>query len=172
KNYQNVNDADAAVWGIYGKFVGIAGKYMVLNELRADLEDVTPQSTKYIREINDHNVSDENPWADPKPFYEIIINCNDVLSNFDKMLADKRILQADYDIRYSEVGAVRTWVYLQLGIHYGTVPYVTDPLSSIADVKDESKYPRITFTQLLTNLAQFAEALPNKDPIVSGSLFR
>ncbi|MFD2162125.1 RagB/SusD family protein [Paradesertivirga mongoliensis] len=172
KNYQNVNDADAAVWGIYGKFVQIADRYMVLNELRGDLEDVTLRSTKYIREINDHNVSADNPWADPKPFYEIIINCNDVLSNFDKMLADTRLSQADYDIRYSEIGAVRTWVYLQLGIHYGSIPYVTDPLTSIKDVQDESKYPRISFDQLLTNLTQFAEALPNKDPITSGSLFR
>lgn len=172
KNYQNVNDADAVIWGIYGKLVQVADRYMVLNELRADLEDVTPRSTKYIREINDHNVSVDNPWADPKPFYEIIINCNDALINFDKMLADKRLVQADYDIRYSEVGAVRSWVYLQLGIHFGSIPYVTDPLISIKDVQDESKYPRISFDQLLTNLAQFTEALPNKDPIVAGSLFR
>ncbi len=172
KNYQNVNDADAAVWGIYGKFVQVADQYMVLNELRADLEDVTPRSTKYLREINEHAVSAENPWADPKPFYEIIINCNDVLANLDRMLQDKRLSEADYNIRYSEVGAVRTWVYLQLGIHYGTIPYITDPLASIKDVQDESKYPRIPFDQLLTNLVQFAEALPNKDPIVSGSLYR
>lgn len=172
KNYQNVNDADAAVWGIYGKFVQIADQYMVLNELRADLEDVTLRSTKYLREINEHAVSPENPWADPKPFYEIIINCNDVLTNLDRMLQDKRLSEADYNIRYSEVGAVRTWVYLQLGIHYGTIPYITDPLASIKDVQDESKYPRIPFDQLLTNLVQFAEALPNKDPITSGSLYR
>ena len=172
KNYQNVNDADAAVWGIYGKFVQVADQYMVLNELRADLEDVTPRATKYLREINEHAVSAENPWADPKPFYEIIINCNDVLANLDKMVQDKRLSEADYNIRYSEVGAVRTWVYLQLGIHYGTIPYITDPLASIKDVQDESKYPRIPFDQLLTNLVQFAEVLPNKDPIVSGSLYR
>ena len=172
KNYLNVNDADAAVWGIYGKLVQVADRYMVLNELRGDLEDVTERSTKYIREINDHNVSADNPWADPKPFYEVIINCNDVLFNLDKMVQDTRLSEADYNVRYSEVGAVRTWVFLQLGIHYGTIPYITDPLVSISDVQDESKYPRIPFDQLLVKLVQFAEALPNKDPITSGSLFR
>jgi len=69
KNYQNVNDADAAVWGIYGKFVQVADRYIVLNELRGDLEDVTLRSTKYLREINEHAVSADNPWAYPKPFY-------------------------------------------------------------------------------------------------------
>lgn len=169
KAYQNVFDADAAVWGIYGKFVGIADRYMVLNELRADLEDVTPQTEKFLREMNDHVVSQDNPWASPRPFYEIIINCNDALSNFDKMLADKRLTQEEYNIRYSEVGAVRTWVYLQLGIHFGSIPYVTEPLASIKDVQDESKYPKISFDQLLTNLVLFMENLPNKEPIPSGS---
>lgn len=169
KAYQNVYDADAAVWGIYGKLIGVADRYMVLNELRADLEDVTPLSDKYIREINDHSVSADNPWADPRPFYEIIINCNDALINFDRMLQDKRLSQTDYNLRYSEVGAVRTWVYLQLGIHYGTIPYVTEALASINDVQDETKYPHIPFSQLLTNLITFADALPNKDPLPSGT---
>ncbi len=39
--YQNVYDADAAVLGIYGKFMGLADRYVILNELRADLLDCT-----------------------------------------------------------------------------------------------------------------------------------
>jgi hypothetical protein len=30
--YQNVYDADAAVVGIYGKFMGLADRYVILNE--------------------------------------------------------------------------------------------------------------------------------------------
>ena len=167
--YRNVYDADAAVWGIYGKVMGLADRYIVLNELRGDLEDETSLSNKYIKEINEHKVSESNPWADPKPFYEVIINCNDALANFDKMLADTRLSQVDYNLRYSEIGAVRSWIYLQLGIHYGEVPYVTDPLASINDVKDESKYPKISFDQLITNLVNFTSSLPNIDPIPTGS---
>ncbi|MGV3706275.1 MAG: RagB/SusD family nutrient uptake outer membrane protein [Arcticibacter sp.] len=167
--YRNVYDADAAVIGIYGKLMNISDRYMILNELRADLEETTPLAGKYLTEINNHSTTENNPWADPKPFYEIIMNCNDALHNFDLMLRDKRMVQADYNIRYSEVGAVRSWLYLQLGIHFGTVPYITDPLATIQDVQDESKFPRIPFDQLITNLVQFTEALPNKDPMPAGT---
>lgn len=167
--YRNVYDADAAIVGLYGKVVNIADRYMVLNELRGDLEDVTPNADQYLVQLSTHSVSDTNPWADPRPFYEIIINCNDALTNFDKMLQGKRISQADYDLRYSEVGAVRSWLYLQLGIQYGSVPYITEPLATIAELKDETKYPRISFDELLDKLAQFTEGLPNKDPMPSGT---
>src|SRR5699024_10663945 len=87
-------------------------------------------------------------------------------------LRDKRLVQTDYNIRYSEIGAIRSWLYLQLGIHYGTVPYITDPLATIQDVQDESKYPRVPFDQLVDQLTQFTEALPNKEPMPAGtSLF-
>lgn len=167
--YQNVYDADAAIIGIYGKLMNIADRYMVLNELRGDLEDITPNADKYLAQINSHAVTEGNPWADPKPFYEIIMNCNDALYNFDLMLRDKRLVQTDYNLRYSEIGAIRSWLYLQLGIHFGTVPYITDPLATIQDIQDEAKYPRVPFQQLLDNLLQFTEALPNKDPMPAGT---
>ena len=39
--YQNVYDADAAVVGIYGKFMALADRYVILNELRGDLLNYT-----------------------------------------------------------------------------------------------------------------------------------
>lgn len=166
--YQNVYDADAAVMGIYGKVMGIADRYLVLNELRADLEDVTQNSDKYLKQINEHNVTTDNPWADPKPWYEIIINCNDVLENFDIMLANKRLSQDDYNVRSSEIITLRSWLYLQLGVQYGTVPYITSSLANIDDLKDESKFPKISFDQLIDNLIQSTESMANKDHLPAG----
>lgn len=168
--YENVNDADAAVIGIYGKVMGLADRYMILNELRGDLVDVTTSTTdKYLQELNIHEVSADNTYADPRPFYEVIMNCNDALKNFDAMLQDKRISNDDYILRYSAVGAVRSWLYLQLGIHYGEIPYITDPLESIDAIKDVSKFPRVTFNELLGKLITFTEGLPYKYPFPAGT---
>jgi hypothetical protein len=163
QNYRNVYDANAAVTGIYGKLLGIAKQYVVLNELRADLMDVTTNADQYLKEINTHNVTAGNPYADPRPFYEIIINCNDVLKNFDLMVQDKRMSSADYAQRYSDIAAVRTWLYLQLGIHFGTIPYVTDALANVTDLNDASKFPRLTFDQLIDKLIATMTALPYLD---------
>ncbi|MFT3824936.1 MAG: RagB/SusD family nutrient uptake outer membrane protein [Chitinophagaceae bacterium] len=165
--YQNVYDADAAVMGAYGKFMNLAPYYVVLNELRADLLTTTENSDEYLKQLNEHNVQTGNPYANPRPFYEVIANCNDVLYNFDLMLRDKKMKQAEYNMRYSDIAALRSWVYLQLGIHFGDVPYVTDPLSTNEDIRNVSLRPKVTFSQLLSNLIVTMESLPYSDPYSS-----
>lgn len=161
--YRNVFDADAAVLGVYGKMMNLAKQYVILNELRADYMTVTENSDPFLREINNHEVSTANPYISPKPFYEVIINCNDVLANFDIMLRENKFTQDQYNQRYSDVACVRSWVYLQLGIHFGTIPYITDPLEDLSDIKDTNKFPRVNFDQLLDILIPFVEGLPYKN---------
>ena len=167
QTYRNVFDADAAVLGVYGKLMKLAKPYVLLNELRADLMSPTVNADIYLQQLSNHNVTSDNPYIDPAPFYEVILNCNDVMKHFDQMLAEKKLSVDDYNQRYSDVTAVRTWVYLQLGIHFskdtkGTVgiPYVTDPLATIQDVKDETKYKWLPFRQLLQELIKTMESLP------------
>ncbi|MDE3236714.1 MAG: RagB/SusD family nutrient uptake outer membrane protein [Bacteroidota bacterium] len=167
--YRNVYDADAAVIGIYGKLMSLAKQYVILNELRADLTEVTDNSDGYLREISTHNVSANNPYADPRPFYSLINDCNDVLKNFNIMLQSNKFKQDEYQQRYSDIGAIRSWLYLQLGIHYGSIPYVTDPLETVDAVKDQSKYPLIPFNQLLDSLITFTQSLPFQLPYPPGT---
>ena len=167
--YRNVYDADAAVIGLYGKFVGIAKQYTILNELRGDLMEVTTNADDSLKQINTHSVQAGNPYANPRPYYALINDCNDVLRNFNVMLAGNKFKLAEYQQRYSDVGSLRSWLYLQLGIHFGKVPYVTDPLETIDAVKDASKYPLIPFSQLLDSLIKFTQSLPYQLPYPTGS---
>src|SRR5687767_11489115 len=128
--YQNVYDADAAVVGIYGKFMGLAEQYVVLNELRADLLDVTVNSNESLRQISTHTVKENNPYGSPRPFYELIINCNDVMEHFQIMVKEKRMTEDQFNQRYSDIVTLRSFLYLQLGIHFGEVPYVTSSLKN------------------------------------------
>ncbi len=165
--YQNVYDANAAVMGAYGKLMSLASNYVILNELRADLLTTTENADEYLRQLSEHNVQANNPYASPRPFYEVIVNCNDVLYNFNRMLREKKLKQTEYDMRYADITALRTWVYLQVGIHFGTVPYVTDPLSTNDDIRNISLMPRITFNELLSNLIVTMESLPYLEPYTS-----
>lgn len=167
--YQNVYDADAAVIGIYGKFMGLAEQYVVLNELRGDLLDVTNNATEALRQINSHTVSENNPYANPKPFYELILNCNDVLENFKIMVKDKKMNEDQFNQRYSDIVALRSFLYLQLGIHWGEVPYVTSSLKNVDEVKNTANFKRIPFTALLDSLINATEAIPFKDIYPTGS---
>jgi len=154
--YQNVYDANAAVIGIYGKFMTLADRYIVLNELRADLVSPTINADIYLKQLDEHTETTDNPWADPKPWYSLIMNINDAMAHFDDMYKTGRLSVSDYQERYSDIGALRCFLYLELGIQYGDqVRYVTDPLATLDDLKDESKYPKIKFKDLLTKLVDF-----------------
>ncbi|HET9570319.1 MAG TPA: hypothetical protein VFP20_02795 [Bacteroidales bacterium] len=157
--YAGVDDADNAILGLYGQFMDLAGQVVVLNELRADLLDVTPNATPYLQEINLNAPSRENPWSNVTKFYGVIQTCNDMLYNFDRMLENNRLIQAEYDERYSDVAALRTWIYFQLGIQFGKIPYITQPLVTIEDL-NKYKDNELTLDQLIPELIRCMENLP------------
>jgi starch-binding outer membrane protein, SusD/RagB family len=161
--YRDVYDANAAVMGIYGKFMHLSDRYIILNELRADLMEFTNNADEYLRQISNHTVTPDNPYINPRPFYELINNCNDVLMNFQLMRQSTKLSEQDFNQRYSDIGCLRSFLYLQLGIHYGEVPYVTEALQNINDVKDLSRFPRLPLKVLLDSLINFTESLPYKD---------
>ena len=169
--YQNIFDADAAVIGVYGKFINLAERHVVLNELRADLLNLTANAAGNadLQQINYHTVLPGNQYADPRAYYEVIINCNDVLRNFNIMVSENKITQAEYNHRYSDIMALRSWVYLQLGVQYGQVPYITDPLATVNDLADQSKFQKIGFDVLLDSLINVTEKIPYKDLYPTGS---
>jgi starch-binding outer membrane protein, SusD/RagB family len=167
--YQNVYDADAAVIGIYGKFMGLADRYIILNELRGDLIQYTSNADENLKQLSTHRVTENNPYASPRPFYELIINCNDVLKHLQIMYAEKRINEQEFNQRYSDVGSLRTFVYLQLGIHYGQVPYITGALENVDQAKEAALFPKLPFNALLDSLINFTAALPFKDIYPAGS---
>lgn len=159
-NYHNVYDADMAIWGLYGKFQNLAENVVVLNELRADLMDVTTNAGTDLVALNNHTATKENQYCDVTRFYEVILNANDILNNFDKMKADNRISEEDYAPRYSDVMAVRCWTYLQMAIHFKNIPYITDPLESVDKIKDETLFPRKSLNEIIPLLIADMEAVP------------
>ncbi len=158
--YNTLADADAAVLGIYGQMAGLGEKYIVLNELRADLVDITRNADPWLQQINNHEVTVDNPYADPTDFYKVIFSCNDALKNF-KIMADLgKLSQQEFDQRYSDIAVLRTWLYLQLGIHYGAVPYITDAVETVKDIAALNNLSKMPFDQLIDQLISDTKDLP------------
>ena len=160
ESYQNVYDADNSIWGLYGKFALLAENVVVLNEVRADLMDVTPNASNDLVALNNHTATEENKYCDPRPFYEVILNANDILANFDKMKAENRMSANDYGPRYSDVMAIRSWTYLQLGIQFGNVPYITNPLTKIEDLSNPALYTVKSLNDLIVQLIADMKSAP------------
>jgi hypothetical protein len=167
--YQNVYDADAAVIGIYGKVMKVARQYILWNELRGDLMDITVNSDEYLRQLSEQSVTTDNPYINPQPFYDVIINCNDALHNFKIMLQQNKLKVEEFDQRYSDIGSIRSWLYLQLAIHFGNIPYVTNPLAQVSDLRDPSRFPMLSLSVVIDSLVKFTEALPHLENYPTGT---
>lgn len=158
--YRNVFDADAAVLGVYGKFMNLAKQHVVLNELRADLMDVTGNADAELRQLNEHGVVEGNSYADPRPYYEVILNCNDILKNFRIMLDQNKMRADEYNQRSADITSLRTWVYLQAGIQFGAVPYVTDTYEKATELANLTTLPKLPLEALVKELIKTVETIP------------
>lgn len=162
--YQTQADADAAVLGIYGQIASLGDTYIILNELRADLVDVTQHADPYLQQLSAHDVTADNPYIDPIKFYRIIVNCNDALKNFKIMEDQGKLGHQEYIERYSDILTVRTWLYLQLGIHFGNIPYITETIESVDEIPQLNEMPKLTFDQLIDRLVLDVQNIPYSEP--------
>ena len=176
--YNNIDDANAAIRGIYGKLMDCATQYVVLNELRADLMDVTSNADLSLIEISQHKtVSADNKWASPDNFFSLINTCNDAATNLTAMHKENKINREQYNIRYSEAIAVRSWAYLQLALHFadkekGGVPYFTKPIDDISDLSTESLagVPYLKLEVMVDTLLNTMLRIPDLSKITDESL--
>ncbi len=169
-HYNTIPDADNAILGLYGLFMNLAEQTVVLGELRADLMDVTNNASIELQEISANTPSANNKYADLTNYYAVIQNCNDMLAGFDEMLANNRMTQDEYAERYSDVAAIRCWTYLQVGMYFGKLVYVTTPTVSVEDAQKLEHQAKIGLDELLPLLIECMENLPTLDDYKNSAL--
>ena len=163
--YTNMEDADKHILGVYSKFMELAEQMVVLNELRADLMTITDNSNTYLQEVDANVDNADNPYLQPTKYYAVINECNDCLDNFDKMLVRHDLTEDEYAERYSDIAALRTYVYLQAAVQFGKIPYITKPIVTVKDMNEAyASAPRYGLDELLPKLIATMESLPFMNP--------
>lgn len=137
-------DSLYSVVGILAKLQGVADRTILMGELRGDLVDENVNTMNDLREIINYNVSPSNPYCNYKDYYAVINNCNYFLSKVDTSLLVSNQPVMLYE--YAAVKAIRAWTYLQMTLVYKSVPFITDPILTVAD--SEKKYPYYTFEDM------------------------
>jgi hypothetical protein len=141
----NKLEARSALFGVLGQMQDVSKQYLVLGELRADLMDITDASVDELRQVNQHDIKIGNSYADATGLFSIINNCNYALSGIDSVAYASDLLSI-----YASILRVRTWAHLQVAINYGSVPYITKPISGTSDLP--KNYPLLTLKQALDSL--------------------
>lgn len=159
------NDLIYNICGLFSKLEKISTRYVLLGELRGDLMDITRYSGEYLKEIYNFKISRNNPYNKISDFYEIINNCNYLLSIIDTSITiegEKIMYEAVATIK-----AIRAWTYLQIALNYGFVKYYEKP---ILILKDTINYQEYTLKSLLPKLINDLEPWKNQQYPVNFSL--
>lgn len=110
--------------------------YVLQNEMRGDLTDVTPYTELDIRQLANFSATTSNKYDSAYVYYRVINNCNYYLAH-----RDTTILDGTYNVvrnEYAAVLAFRAWAYLQLVRNYGKVKFFTRPLESLTDIETDN----------------------------------
>jgi tetratricopeptide (TPR) repeat protein len=134
QHYKSMVDANVSLQGAIVTLQDAMPKLIMLDGLRSDMMEVTPNADSYLQELNYQMISSGNPVANPSDLYKVIVNINEVLANIDA-IAEK---DKNYDAltAYTYKGALigmRAWTYFTLARLYNKVAYIDNNLTSLPE---------------------------------------
>lgn len=148
----NVDDYISEDDEMYKGFLGImtrmqkaADHAIILTDTRGDYFEVTPNAPLDLQKIYTYEAGQGNSFADPAPYYAIIIACNDYV---DKMRQyrfeagnnmDEKSIK-NFRALISSTIRLKVWAYLKLGSIYGEAVWFDDPLEYKVDLSNSDVF--------------------------------
>jgi hypothetical protein len=157
----NVDDYISEDDEMYKGFLGImtrmqqaADHSIILTDTRGDYFEVTPNAPLELQKIYSYEPTDGNSYADPAPYYAVVIACNDYI---DKMQDYREKAGENMDNNSSKnlnalissTIRLKVWTYLKLGSIYGEAIWFDNPLEEKIDLSDHSVFSRCNMNQIV-----------------------
>lgn len=134
QHYESVEDIDISMLGALVGLQKVLPNMIMVDGLRSDLMDVTPNADIDFQAINDHSFSADNPYLDPSDLYKTIINVNEVLLHIDEVIERDRNFKEDMLFDYTGLLiGLRSWTYLNLVRMYGEVAWIPDNMATLPE---------------------------------------
>ena len=145
-------------YGIMQALQQLADQYYFQNEMRGELVKPTDRASLHLRNLAQFTADATNKYDSVYLYYKVINNCNYYLAHRDTTL--KTGARNVVCNEYAAVASFRAWTYLQLTRQYGAVPYVTDPVTTIAQINANTSMT--SYETILAGEAQELEKLKSR----------
>ena len=142
-------------YGIMQALQQLADQYYYQNEMRGDLVTPTNKASVHLRNLASFSADATNKYDSVYLYYKVINNCNYYLAHRDTTLATGK--QNVVINEYAAIASFRAWTYLQLSRQYGAVPYITEPVTTIAQINANTDMT--DFRTILAGEAEMLEGL-------------
>ena len=145
-------------YGVMQAMQQLADQYYFQNELRGDLVKPTNKASLHLRDLASFTADATNKYDSVYLYYKVINNCNYYLAHRDTTLATgaRNVVCNEY----AAIASFRAWTYLQLARQYGSAPYITEPVTTIAQINANTSMT--SYEGILQGEAQLLEILKNR----------
>ena len=145
--------------GILNAMQQLADEYVLQNELRGDMADLTAKADTNLVYLADYSYSPQavNRYDSAYVYYRVINNCNYYIAHRDTTLktGNTNVTLPEY----AAVLSIRAWAYLQAVRQYGQVKYFDEPLVKISQIEnDQTPFSGISdvVNRLIVSLEPFS----------------
>lgn len=141
--------------GIMTNLQAIGDKEILLTDTRAELLETTTNSTPELIALYNYDENLQgNSYADPAPYYETIMACNDYLS---KMEAYGKLTGVDLEMWADLVSCairVKVWVYKTIAEIYGEAVWFDTPVYELTELTPANGFELLSVEQVMERCLQ------------------
>lgn len=136
--------------GIMTKMQAIGDKEILLTDTRADLLEPTDQSNADLIALYNYDTDlQNNSYANPAGYYEVIIACNDYIEKMKEYRKQPQVADSISKNLMSSALRIKVWAYKTLGEIYGQAVWFNDPVTKVSSISDPEKFKRLDMPELV-----------------------
>ncbi len=136
--------------GIMTKVQAIGDKEILLTEPRGELIEPGEESSSELIALYQYapNLQD-NSYASPQGYYEVIIACNDYLSNLTRYKENPNVDVEAWKALVASTIRVKVWTYKTLAEIYGQAVWFDDPITEVAAITEGDRFQQLPLDRLI-----------------------
>lgn len=136
--------------GIMTKVQAIGDKEILLTETRGELIEPSDESLSELISLYQYEPNlQENSYANPDGYYEVIIACNDYLNAMTNYRSNPNVNEEAWNALVASAVRVKVWTYKTLAEIYGQAIWFDHPVTSVTDINTDERFQLLQLPQLI-----------------------
>lgn len=150
QGFTNNTEMYTGFLGIMSKVQAVGDKEILLTEPRGELIEPSDESSSELIALYNYDQNlQENSYANPMGYYEVIIACNDYLQNMEKYKSNPNLNKEAWQSLVSSTIRTKVWVYKTLAEIYGQAIWFDDAIAEVTEIQNGDTFQLLNLEPLI-----------------------
>lgn len=144
--------------GIMTKLQEVGDKEILLTEPRGELIEPSDVSTSELIALYNYDQNlQNNSYANPAGYYEVVIACNDYLKNMEQYKTSPNADQDAWEALVASTVRTKVWAYKTLAEIYGQAIWFDDAITEVTEIRNGDTFRLLQLPQLIDQCLQLLQ---------------